>query len=96
MNRTPPRRVSSTAAGAAAPLAPLSRDSQLAAEIKALVAGGEPAFGVSDVLASFFFSPARGGLIWGVGPVISLPSTTLPTLGTEKWSAGPTAVVLKQ
>jgi RNA polymerase sigma-70 factor (ECF subfamily) len=30
-----------TAAGAAAPLAPLSRDSQLAAEIKGLVAGGE-------------------------------------------------------
>src|SRR5262245_38543675 len=28
-----------------------------------LVDGGTPAFGVSDVLASFFFSPARGGLI---------------------------------
>jgi hypothetical protein len=35
-------------------------------------------------------------LIWGVGPAISLPSTTLPTLGTEKWSAGPTVVALKQ
>src|SRR6266850_7808037 len=35
------RRVPLTAAGAAAPLAPLSRDSQLAAEIKGLVAGGE-------------------------------------------------------
>jgi hypothetical protein len=31
-----------------------------------------------------------------VGPVVSLPSTTIPTLGTEKWSAGPTVVVLKQ
>jgi RNA polymerase sigma-70 factor (ECF subfamily) len=41
MTRTPPRRAPSTAAGAAAPLAPLSRDSQLAAEIKGLVAGGE-------------------------------------------------------
>src|SRR5258705_4212879 len=41
MSRTPPRRVPLTAAGAAAPLAPLSRDSQLAAEIKGLVAGGE-------------------------------------------------------
>jgi len=40
MTRTPPRRARS-AAGAAAPLAPLSRDSQLAAEIKGLVAGGE-------------------------------------------------------
>jgi hypothetical protein len=58
--------------------------------------GGTPAFGVSDVLTSFFFSPKSGGLIWGVGPAISLPSTSLPTLGTSKWSAGPTVVVLKQ
>jgi RNA polymerase sigma-70 factor (ECF subfamily) len=41
MTRTPPRRAPSTAAGATAPLAPLSRDSHLAAEIKGLVAGGE-------------------------------------------------------
>jgi len=41
MTRTPPRRAPSTAAGAGAPLAPLSRDSQLAAEIKGLVASGE-------------------------------------------------------
>jgi len=41
MNRVPPRRASSSAAGAAAPVAPLWRDSQLAAEIKGLVAGGE-------------------------------------------------------
>ena len=43
MTRTPPRRAPSTVAGAGAlaPLAPLSRDSQLAAEIKGLVASGE-------------------------------------------------------
>jgi hypothetical protein len=58
--------------------------------------GGDPASGFSDILSSFFFSPAGGGLTWGVGPAISLPSTTIPTLGTEKWSAGPTAVALKQ
>jgi len=40
MSRTPPRRVPLTAAGAPAP-APLSRDSQLAAEIKGLVTSGE-------------------------------------------------------
>jgi hypothetical protein len=62
----------------------------------ALFEGGTPAFGLSDVLASFFFSPKSGGITWGVGPVVSLPSTTIPTLGTEKWSAGPTVVVLKQ
>jgi hypothetical protein len=58
--------------------------------------GGAPAFGVSDLFTSFFFSPSGGGLTWGVGPALSLPSTTIPTLGTEKWSAGPTVVVLKQ
>ena len=62
----------------------------------ALVEGGQPAFGVSDILTSFFFSPSKPGLTWGVGPAISLPSTSIPTLGTEKWSAGPTVVVLKQ
>ena len=31
-----------------------------------------------------------------MGPAISLPSTSVATLGTEKWSAGPTVVVLKQ
>ncbi|HEX9723284.1 MAG TPA: transporter, partial [Vicinamibacteria bacterium] len=62
----------------------------------ALFEGGAPASGVSDILTSFFFSPSKGGLTWGVGPVISLPSTTEPTLGTEKWSAGPTVVALKQ
>jgi hypothetical protein len=61
-----------------------------------LVEGGTPAVGLSDVFASFFVSPAHSRLIWGVGAAISLPSTTVTTLGTEKWSAGPTAVVLKQ
>jgi hypothetical protein len=61
-----------------------------------LFEGGAPASGVSDILTSFFFSPSKGGITWGVGTVVSLPSTTEPTLGTEKWSAGPTAVVLKQ
>src|SRR5215212_4886383 len=41
MSRTPPRRAPSPVAGTAVPVAPLSRDSQLAAEIKSLVAGGE-------------------------------------------------------
>src|SRR5262249_23403834 len=62
-----------------------------------LADGGVPAAGVGDILASFFFSPKTGSTFtWGVGPVISLPSTAEPTLGTEKWSAGPTFVALKQ
>jgi len=61
-----------------------------------LLAGGEATFGVSDLLASFFFSPARSKIVWGVGPALLLPTTADPFLGTEKWAAGPTFVVLKQ
>jgi hypothetical protein len=63
----------------------------------ALFEGGSPSFGVSDLVVSAFFSPAKeDGPMWGVGPVVTLPSTTQPTLGSEKWSVGPTFVVLQQ
>jgi len=61
-----------------------------------LFPGGEPTGGVGDVVTSFFLAPHTGSLIWGVGPVFSLPSTAEPALGTEKWSIGPTFVLLKQ
>ena len=62
-----------------------------------LFEGGTAASGVSDILTSFFFAPNTGrSFTWGAGPVISLPSTAEPTLGTEKWSAGPTIVALQQ
>ena len=50
--------------------------------------------GVSDPLVSFFISPAKGKIIWGLGPAISLPSTNDPTLGSQKWAAGPTFLSL--
>ncbi len=56
-------------------------------------------FGLGDTVQSLFFSPKApgpGGIIWGAGPVIMLPTGTDPLLGGEKWGAGPTAVVLKQ
>lgn len=43
-----------------------------------------------DMTGSLFFSPAHStGLVWGVGPVLSLPRTG------RKWGLGPTAVVLR-
>ena len=56
-------------------------------------------YGLSDTLPSLFFSPkapTSGGWIWGAGPVLMLPTATDDVLGTGKWGAGPTAVVLKQ
>ena len=62
-----------------------------------LVDDGEPTFGIGDLTTSFFVSPARSKrMIWGAGPVFVLPSTSEPTLGSGKWSAGPTIVALKQ
>jgi hypothetical protein len=59
---------------------------------------GNDTDGLGDVLQSFFLSPKDlyHGWVWGVGPALSLRTTTNELLGAEKWSAGPTAVVLKQ
>jgi hypothetical protein len=61
-----------------------------------LAPGTTTASGTSDIVLSAFFSPTKGDLVWGIGPVLGLPTTTDPLLGSGKWSAGPTAVVLKQ
>ena len=55
--------------------------------------------GLGDIVQSFFLSPkapTAGGLIWGVGPVFLLPTASDDLLGTGKWGAGPTGVVLVQ
>jgi len=62
-----------------------------------LAPGGDTASGTSDILLSLFLSPAKPGkLVWAIGPVFSVPTTTDPLLGSGKWSAGPTGIVLKQ
>ena len=54
------------------------------------------ASGLSDITFSSFFSPNTGkSLIWGVGPVVTLPMTSDPAIGSGQWSAGPTLVVVK-
>lgn len=56
-------------------------------------------FGLSDTTQSLFFSPKEptsGGIIWGVGPAMLLPTGTDSLLSTRKWGAGPTGVVLRQ
>ena len=46
--------------------------------------------GLSDIVVATFLTPARAGrFIWGVGPVLVLPTATDDRIGTEKWSAGP-------
>lgn len=61
--------------------------------------GGGGVSGLADTQMSVFLSPQEagpGGLIWGVGTVVNIPTATDPLLGTRKWGAGPTAVALVQ
>ncbi len=54
--------------------------------------------GFGDITQSFFLSPKEGINGWtiGVGPVFLYPTATDDKLGTQKWGAGPTFVVLQQ
>ena len=53
--------------------------------------------GTGDTTQSFFFSPSQtvNGVSWGIGPVFLWP-TGNNVFGSQKWGAGPTAVILKQ
>jgi hypothetical protein len=62
------------------------------------VPDGSTHSGLGDITQSFFFSPKKSinGWIAGGGPVLLYPSATEDELGSEKWGAGPTVVLLKQ
>jgi hypothetical protein len=60
---------------------------------------GKSDSGLGDILFSQWVSPKQPtatGWVWGVGPVVLLPTASEEALGGEKWGLGPTAVVLKQ
>ena len=61
--------------------------------------GGSSTSGTGDILQSFFFSPkapTESGWVWGAGAALSYDTATKDALGSGKWSAGPTVVLLKQ
>ena len=54
--------------------------------------GAGSQFGLGDITESMYFSPKKptsGGVTWGVGPVLLLPTATDDLLGAKKWGAGP-------
>lgn len=58
-------------------------------------AGTNSVFGLGDINQTFYISPAASrGLIWGIGPSITLPTATSTEIGSGKLSAGPGAVAL--
>jgi len=53
--------------------------------------------GLGDINYSLFVSPNKTKpFIWGLGPSINLPTASKDQLGSGKWSAGPTGVILFQ
>ena len=54
-------------------------------------------YGLGDLNPSFFLSPKKSKVIWGIGPTFVFPTATNTTyLGQGKFSIGPTVVVLVQ
>jgi hypothetical protein len=53
-------------------------------------------FGTGPITFSAFLSPSRpvNGWLWGVGPVIQVPTASNSTLGSNVWGAGPTGVLV--
>jgi hypothetical protein len=61
-----------------------------------LAPGVGDVFGLGDIQFTAFLSPAKpGGFIWGVGPILQMPSGTDDSITSGKWAAGPSAVALK-
>ncbi|WP_299356540.1 transporter [uncultured Shimia sp.] len=54
--------------------------------------------GLGDTSMSFWFSPAHtaNGSTWGVGPILSLPTSSDPDFGLGEWGGGITGVYLVQ
>lgn len=57
---------------------------------------GQSQNSLGDMVYSIFISPAKSKLIWGVGPVMSIPSATNTLTGSGRFSIGPTGVFLMQ
>jgi hypothetical protein len=52
--------------------------------------------GLGDIQEQLFFTPAKpGSLIWGVGPIFSIPTATAEPVRTGSWAVGPNAVLLQ-
>ena len=53
-------------------------------------------FGTGPTTFSAFLSPAKpiNGWLWGVGPVVQIPTISDTTLGSNVWGGGPTGVLV--
>ena len=62
-----------------------------------IVPGGGTQTGLGDINEQLFFSPrksAAGGVTWGAGVAILLPTATDSKLGAKKWAVGPSFIAI--
>ncbi len=58
--------------------------------------GGERIKGVADIQEQIFLTPKKAkGVVWGVGPVFSFPTSTNAATETGQFGLGPSVVLLK-
>ena len=56
---------------------------------------GEKLKGIADIQEQIFLAPTHSkGLIWGFGPIFSLPTSTVSVISTGQFALGPNAVLL--
>jgi hypothetical protein len=57
--------------------------------------GGDRKNGLGDILITAFLAPATTDkFVWGMGPVLQIPTATDHRLGSDYWSMGPSAVLV--
>jgi hypothetical protein len=84
---------------------PIAKDWLLIPRIIATPAAYEPetsqasggSTGLGDMVATFFLTPARTGMVvWGVGPSLLMPTATDTNTGAGKWGLGPSFALILQ
>ena len=79
---------------------PISKDFNLVSRtivpvLSIPAASGEKLKGIADIQEQIFLSPSKPkGIIWGFGPVLSFPTTTISSIATGQFALGPTAIAL--
>jgi hypothetical protein len=63
--------------------------------VNAPMLDGRRQTGIADIQEQMFFTPrASGKLVWGLGPILSIPTATNDVTRTGQWALGPTGVAL--
>lgn len=61
---------------------------------KEIYPGAGSQSGLGDTSLSLFVGPRKGGVMWGAGPILLLPTASDDLLGSGKWGAGPAGIVV--